>query len=431
MKALIVSSNAWNESNSFGNTYENIFRDLKEFQVGFITLSYEPNSTDLFHEYYQVTDKMLVKNLLNPKKKTGRILENTGQDTSQMDTLSKEETKQVDFLRKKRYTGIFVLRDLLWKIGRWKSADLKKFIDKEKCDFIFVPFGSTGRLANFQMFLKKYTGLPMVGYIWDDYYSLKQFNLSPFWWLYRIYVHFKLKKVFRACDYIYVISRQQKEEYERLLKRPCKILYKGYKFDEKPENVPERKGKIVLAYTGNIGSNRWKNLYLIGKAIKKLNYADKIQLDVYSKTPLTDEMKQCLSPDNCINFKGGISFQEVIQVQKDADILVYTESYDLKPRLIARLSFSTKLVDYFHQAKCIFAVGPKDVASMDYLIQNDAAITATDEREIEEKLRNLVENPDMVREYGDKAWECGKRNHQIDDIQDMLCRDFKELIAEK
>ena len=142
-------------------------------------------------------------------------------------------------------------------------------------------------------------------------------------------------------------------------------------------------------------------------------------------------MKNCLLkyPDDVI-FHGRISNEEVKNVQAAADILLHVENFSLKDKLTTRLSFSTKLVDYFYQGKCIFAVGPKDVASIDYLMKNDAAVVATNEKEIYEKLKMLVENPDIIREYGDKAWDCGKRNHKIDKIQKMLYEDFERVIHE-
>ena len=80
-------------------------------------------------------------------------------------------------------------------------------------------------------------------------------------------------------------------------------------------------------------------------------------------------------------------------------------------RVAARLSFSTKITDYLSNSKCVLAIGKEDIAPMDYFIRNDSAITATDETQLEEKLRYILDNPQVIEEYGKKAFDCAKRNH--------------------
>ena len=185
---------------------------------------------------------------------------------------------------------------------------------------------------------------------------------------------------------------------------------------------------IKLVFTGNISSGRYKQLAAIGEAIKKINKDEKkLELDIYTLTPMTAKLKMMLDIDGVVNLKGGVSADEIYQIQKNADILVHVESFDLKNRLAVHQSFSTKIVDYLHQAKCIFAVGPKDVASIDYLLKNDAAIVATTAGEIEKKLIELCDNTALIHEFEKKGWECGKRNHRIETIQQKLKNDFKML----
>ena len=45
------------------------------------------------------------------------------------------------------------------------------------------------------------------------------------------------------------------------------------------------------------------------------------------------------------------------EIQENADVVVFVESLEKEHRLVARLSFSTKLTDYFASGKCIFALG--------------------------------------------------------------------------
>jgi len=77
------------------------------------------------------------------------------------------------------------------------------------------------------------------------------------------------------------------------------------------------------------------------------------------------------------------------------------------------------------------AIGWQEAASIDYLIKNDAAIVATNEEEIFEQLEKMVSNPSIITEYAKKAWDCGKKNHQIDEIQKRLLKDLESLVKVK
>jgi len=58
------------------------------------------------------------------------------------------------------------------------------------------------------------------------------------------------------------------------------------------------------------------------------------------------------------------------------------------------------------------------------LINNDAAIVASSRQDVYEKLNSLIMDKAKVLEYGEKAWECGKNNHQIDDFCKMIRSDL-------
>ena len=100
--------------------------------------------------------------------------------------------------------------------------------------------------------------------------------------------------------------------------------------------------------------------------------------------------------------------------------MVFVESLEKKYRYTARLSFSTKITDYLKSGKCIFAIGDKDIAPIDYFKRFDSAITATSYEEISEKLKTLIKNQDLIFEYGKKAFECGKQNHSIEHTHTTL-----------
>ena len=142
-------------------------------------------------------------------------------------------------------------------------------------------------------------------------------------------------------------------------------------------------------------------------------------LDIYTTDVLTEEQKLALNRNGC-TVRGALALDQVQQVQKEADVLVFVESLEKKFRYTARLSFSTKITDYLKSGKCIFAVGDRQIAPIDYFNRFDSAITATSYGEIGEKLALLADDTALIAHYSRKAFECGKMNHDKIKMQTKL-----------
>ena len=128
---------------------------------------------------------------------------------------------------------------------------------------------------------------------------------------------------------------------------------------------------------------------------------------------------------------GSVSAEKVIELQKDADMLVHVEALDLKNKLLVRQSFSTKIVDYLAAARPILAFGPKNVASIDHLIKNNCAIVADNETELLNKLSTVITNKNELQQFASDAFDCGKRHHNKSDIDSMLKNDLSLLVKQQ
>ena len=182
-------------------------------------------------------------------------------------------------------------------------------------------------------------------------------------------------------------------------------------------------------FTGNITSGRWETLAKIGYILDRINKkANVALLYIYSQNQLELKVKKAFESSRSLKFMGGIPADKVKKVQDEADILVHVESLKLKEKLLTRLSFSTKIVDYFERGRCIFAVGWGDAASIDYLKKNNAAMVVDDLTDLEDKLRELIEDQNLIEFYGQKARTCGEKYHRIEIIREGLRHDLAELL---
>lgn len=425
MNILVLSNTPWNNNNSFGNSFSNIFQGLSGLKFANIYCRVGDPDNDFEVCYFQITEKSLIKNLKNKDMPSGSCVipyENKEQK------LDDKELRSFNRASKMRWQIMFWGRNAIWKFGRWKSKQLLKFVDDFQPDIIFQPVYIKPYINEIALFLKNYTGAPMIGYISDDNYTLRQFNLSPLYWLDRLYNRRKVKAVIEKCDILYVISEIQKKEYERIFTPPCKILTKCENFSGPIPEWPLPRNEINLIYAGNIGTGRWKSLALISEAIEKLRQENfLITFDIYSSTPRTRHMKAALNKKGT-KMHSPVSYEKIIDLEKKADIVVHVEGLSKKSRMEVHQSFSTKLVDFFRLGKCIFAIGTDDEASIYHLVKNDAAIVAKNKKEVYCKLKKIILYPEMILEYGKKAYLCGAANHDKTKMQEMLLQDMKKVI---
>ena len=221
------------------------------------------------------------------------------------------------------------------------------------------------------------------------------------------------------CHEFFAIAPKTKSEADAFFDINCKILTKpidftNYIFQEYKPKVP-----LKLIYTGKLIIGRLDTVKLIGRALDEINKNGvKVEFDIYTTTHLNASEIEELSP--YIHILGSINQTEVFTVQKKADVLVFAEALEGESAKIARLSFSTKITDYFRSGKCIFAVGNAELTPIEYLRDEDAAVTATSYEEILCSLTKICTDSGIIRDYAEKAFKCGMKNHDKQTIQKKL-----------
>ena len=121
-----------------------------------------------------------------------------------------------------------------------------------------------------------------------------------------------------------------------------------------------------------------------------------------------------------------VAKEEVLRLQGEADILLFAEALRGKYKNAARLSFSTKLTDYFSAGRCILAIAPPDIAPTEYLADNDIALTADSKEKLLKILRSISEDPDIMKEYADRAYKFGVEYHS----PEMTFERFAQTVSE-
>ncbi len=422
MRVLIISSTAWDNSNSFGNTFSNLFSGIKDVEIFNICLQNGAFNNNVVNQAIQLSNTRVLRSIF------------TSNDPARIMVRSDEEcvSKTNDAIIKKKFkwmkTILFYFRDLIWKLGRWKKSKiLNEFIKSVNPNVIYLPIYSSPYMCDVQSYLIDKIGVKVVGHISDDVYA-KTTSKSCLAKAYNNKIRKKVKALIEKCEYLEVFAENMKREYQKIFNIPCFLIGKGVK----PEQVKDinydisNDKEISFVYTGNVGTGRYEILSKIGSALDK--EMPNAKLKIYSATPLTEEMKKSFSICKSIRFMGAVSSAEVLKIQKEADFLVHVESFSNEGISSAKMSFSTKIIDYMLSGKPIFAVGPKEVNSIQVLKNHNLAIVVESESDLQTILNKLANNQIDLKTIGNNVYNYLKKDRNIYEIQNGIKTRLQNLM---
>lgn len=436
MRILMLSQYPWKKDNSFGNTYSSIFGKIENIEIAHIYLmAGVPDSEKVVTQYYQIPENEVFKSCIKPWEKTngaGHVVKIEERDTEKKKNNEVYATKEhslygklLGFGKRHHWNLMFFARELAWKYGRINYQGMMDFVNEFKPDIIFLPFSNlyyTNRLA---MYIKKRYDVPMVMEMAMDHYSLKRVSYNPLFWLDRFGKRSMIRKLAKQSEKIYVISKRLKEEIESSLNIKCEVLYKIP--DETRASTPygEIHNPIRFLFTGNIYANRWKTLKLLAEALKESKAG---VLDIYTANPITERVDKALNVEGVSTIHGPVRQEEVIQLQNEADVLVHAEAFDLTNKLLVRCAISTKIMDYLSVGRTILAIGPRDIASIEYLNDNNLALTADSKDILIELVNNIHSNPDILLDYSKRGSDFISSKLDAKELRNRLFNSLNEVI---
>lgn len=422
-RVLVVSTNAWRDNTGI-NTLIEFFKCWNPDRIAQIYTKSTLPKTEVCNKFFSISENAVMRSVINRKISTGKEVQNETVNSAIGNPSAEEEQKIYSSYKGKVRELLSICREIVWKFGKWKTAELDRFIDEYDADVLFIPIYPTIYMGRIQKYIITRTQKPVVSYLADDNYTYRSVHKNPISLIHRHILRKYVKYIVEHSMKLMVIAPKQKEEYDRVFGVDSVVVTKGIDFD--PFESYQVGNPIKMVYTGKLIIGRWKTLAAIAEAFQKINQNGvRITLDIYTTDCLTDEQNKLLNRNGC-SVKGALTLEQVKEVQKEADILVFVESLEEKFKNTARLSFSTKITDYLRSGKCIFAIGDKDIAPIDYFNRYDSAVTATTYEEIQDKLTELVNAPDVVLEYAKKAYDCGVEHHERNRMNRVLIHTIEQ-----
>ena len=425
MRILVLSNEVWNDKVNGNNVTTNWFEGMNAEFANIYASPGEP-CNNCCKTYFQITDVMMLKSIIKGIKAGKKLGDMTELENKVSNQPEQEPRKLYSFL--KSFSGHFLrlVRELLWLLGTYDIEKLKRFIDEFKPDVVFSERMATCKMLRLEKIVNSLSDAPIFAFTGDDEYSLKQFAISPFFWINRFMVRRRLRENVKLYKVYYTLSQEQKDFYEKEFGCRCKILQKCGEFEEQfTEHIVKKPIKMI--YAGKFYCNRWKVLGTISNALREINKDGvKITLEIYTRDKPTDKQNRLLNDGRNTFIRGPVSQETLKEIYRNGDIALHVESDDLKNRLLTRYSFSTKIIDCIFSGCAVMAYCWNQQSGWTYLKREDAAICISSEAELKTTLKNMVSDDSIIMEYSYKAYECGNRNHDRRRVQEMLMNDFNQ-----
>ena len=426
-KILVIGHNVISRNDNMGKTMRNIFMSYDKSELCQIYLRHGEPDFSICDQYYYFDEVSILKSILNRKKETGYpvVMEEKVSEDNDIVVQEVSELKSGIYqFGRRRTEPIFLMRNLLWMLGKWNTDGLKKWLDEQKPTCIFFFAGDYFFLLDIVMKIADYLKVPLYVYHLDEYCLNKKLHQKVGIDA-RVYMKY-FKKLYEKAKMTFCISDIMRRDYEKIFKKDTDVLMNTCDFYMEPKEMNDK--ELVMNYFGNISFHRWEVLSLISTAVERLNkiYDKKIIFNIYSGEKNSIILDPFLSnPD--VNFKGQISFEEVKSKMAESDILVHVESYDKESVESVKHSISTKVPEMLASNRLIFAVGPKDVAAINYIQSNNAGIVFnTDNLDgLIEDMRCLYEDNDFSV-YKDNAKKLYLENHTPKKVKEKLDSYFDE-----
>ena len=424
MKVLIVSFECWRDDTNGGNVLSNLFEGQPNMQFAQIYCKPGLPQNHVCKLYYHMSDQTALKGLLR-KGPVGRVLRY--EEWPAAEHVGGQTKRFYDFFRRFDWSIFHICRELLWWAAPWQSEELKRFILNFAPDVVFAPCYGNLFMQRLDRWVHTLCPVPMVSYVSDDNYSLRQLRLSPLFWGHRFLLRASIRKTVRECyRWVYTMTGAQAAEWRTDPGAEMRLLCKcGQSFA-----TPHRSdGPVHLIYAGGTYIGRDAILARVAKAVKKINADGQLcLLDIYTSCAVSKKLERILNDGVNSRLHAAITMEELKKRYANSDIALHVESFQKKNALLTRLSFSTKIVDCLASGCAVLAICPPINAGWQYLKENDAALCVDSKDGIEAAVQSLVENEALREKYAAKAACLLRENHDEQRIKRKLYKDLSALV---
>ena len=424
MKTLIICHNPISLDNNMGKTLLSLFDAFSEKNLCQLYIYPAIPNVKKCGSYFQITDKMVIENIFKFKT-CGRVVY---VDEEKRQSFERNQFEERAFTNKKNRREIkLLLRSLIWSIGNWYNRSLKNWIETEKPDVIFATGGVSSFFYPLVLKISKKYNLPIVTYVCDDFFFSKKKNgiISK---IYYRRLKRNIRKMMLKSSTIVSICDLLSKKYNEFFDVNAVTIYTGTHL-ENNDIIEERTEATNISYFGNLFIGRNTALSEIGKVLDEINKErnTNFKLNIYTNT--NDKgVKAVFDGIEAVSVYDFVSPEQVVDLMKDSILLMHVEGFETEDVERVRYSMSTKIPESLNSGVCLFAYGPLEDASIQYLFENDCAIVSETKTLLKERLEEALFNDKKRYDCISKAKEVVRQNHDKNSQSNKLKAVFDDAV---
>ncbi len=375
-RLLIVSNAAVNDGDSNGRTIKSLIQGWdREKLAQFYTYGTPDFST--VQNCYRVTDGEALRSFLKRKAYGGKMV--FSEQAVSVPVSEKKKTRKTPLT--------MLLRESVWRFGRWRSQAFRDWIDDFAPEAVFVFMGDSSFLLNIAMDIARDRNIPLYVYSCENYY-FKDFNyITKHPSLFYAVFHRKYVKTVRrlakeAERFVFISEALQNCYRKEFPDIRTDFIMTGSSL----RGLTAQNGSMIT-YAGNLGIGRHKPLLAVANALQCIDPT--LRLTLFGKLPndqVAEEIKACPG----IDYRGLVPYSQVVEVIEDSRLLLHVEHNDPFYLKDLQYAFSTKIADCVSSGVPFFCYAPAELPFTDFLKENDCAFVVHDSMALEDGLKTAL-----------------------------------------
>lgn len=403
LRVLILTRNAWDDTNSIGNTMSNFFKDQKDIEFANIYFRSSKPNNKICTKYFHVTEKDILRHWFSPSSCGSSFVFRSPEKSEQSYSTEK---KIISLIHKYNLDWLYTLSEKLWDSRKWLNKRLNDFVESFNPDLVFSFAKSAPQYYWTIRFLKEKFNVRVILWIADDEYSglsiskkkSDQRSIE------------RLRYILGCASNVWGCSEEICSYYNGIFGCNATPLYKSCCFVFPVHETVNNPIRII--YAGNLLFGR---LEILNKIIYQLSLINsdqqRVALEVYSNSPISQEDSQKINIPGVSAFKGVRPYTEMQQILSQADLVLHIESFESSEIIKTKYSFSTKIIDCLQSGSVLLAIGPEEISSIMYIKKIPGAIVIDDLNNIRSTIIEILNDSKCLPKRAHKIREYAIMNH--------------------
>lgn len=308
--------------------------------------------------------------------------------------------------------------------GEAEMAKVIRAVEKFDPEVIYYrPVDNPPEFAELSGRILKQLGKPYIIHIMDDWPSRLEMRDG----VDSEHMIAELKSHIAGADVCLSICEAMSSEYQQRYGRSFIPIANGVRPDQLgPVQKLEKPFRVL--YSGALAEDMtYQSVLDVATAVSNLSHSHDICLDIRTM-PWFENAGRAIADRPGVTLKKMASNRRYAKMLNQADCLLIAYNFDDATKLYTQLSLANKLPECLGSGTPVLAYGPPGIATIDTLLDLDAAIVIPQQGvpELELELRKLMENSAHRERLATKAMRIALDKFNIIDIQNR----FQTLIGD-